>query len=175
MNAPGTEIRDVRTPGPLASALSRGAVFFGLWLLLTNAAAADLAPGLVTAVAASWTSLRLMPAEQGDLRLVSLVKFLLHFLRQSIVAGTEVALLALRPRLLLRAGYMIYRPQLPPGTKRNVFCAIASLMPGTLPCGSADGNGLAIHCLDVTQPVIKQLSAEETLCIQTLGEVQRDG
>jgi hypothetical protein len=105
MNAPGTEIRDVRTPGPLASALSRGAVFFGLWLLLTNAAAADLAPGLVTAIAASWTSLRLMPAEQGDLRLVSLVKFLSHFLCRSIVAGTEVALLALHPRLPLRGLY----------------------------------------------------------------------
>ena len=175
MNAPGTEVRDVRTPGPLASALSRGAVFFGLWLLLTNAASADLAPGLVTAVAASWISLRLMPAEQGGLRLISLVKFLLHFLRQSIVAGTEVALLALHPRLPLRAGYIIYQPQLRPGTRRNVFCAVTSLMPGTLPCGSADGNGLAIHCLDVTQSVIEQLSAEEALCIQTFGEVQRDG
>ena len=175
MNAPGTEVRNVRTPGPLASALSRGAMFFGLWLLLTNAASADLAPGLVSAVAASWISLRLMPAERGGLRLVSFVKFLLHFLRQSIVAGTEVALLALHPRLPLRAGYIIYQPQLPPGTRRNVFCAITSLMPGTLPCGSADGNELAIHCLDVTQPVIEQLSAEEALCIQALGEVQRDG
>jgi multicomponent Na+:H+ antiporter subunit E len=116
-----------------------------------------------------------MPAEQGDLRLVSLVKFLSHFLCRSIVAGTEVALLALHPRLPLRAGYIIYRPQLPPGTRRNMFCAITSLMPGTLPCGSADGNGLAIHCLDVTQSVIEQLSAEEALCIQTLGKVQRDG
>jgi multicomponent Na+:H+ antiporter subunit E len=175
VNAPGTEVRDVGTPRPLASALSRAAVFLGLWLFLTNAASADLAPGLVTAVAASWISLRLMPAEQGGLRLISLVKFLLHFLRQSIVAGTEVALLALHPRLPLRAGYIIYQPQLRPGTRRNVFCAVTSLMPGTLPCGSADGNGLAIHCLDVTQSVIEQLSAEEALCIQTFGEVQRDG
>jgi multicomponent Na+:H+ antiporter subunit E len=175
MNAPGTEVRTVRTPGPLVSALSRGAIFFGLWLLLTNAASADLVPGLLSAVAASWISLRLMPAERGDLRLVSLVKFLLHFLRQSIVAGTEVALLALHPRLPLRAGYIIYQPRLPPGTRRNVFCAITSLMPGTLPCGSAVSNELAIHCLDVTQPVIEQLSAEEALCIEALGEVQWDG
>ena len=175
VNAPGTEPQGVRTPGLVASALSRAVVFFGLWLLLTNAAAADLVPGLATAVAASWISLQLMPAERGGLRLVSLVKFLLHFLRQSIVAGTEVALLALHPRLPLRPGYIIYRPQLPPGTRRNVFCAITSLMPGTLPCGSADGGGLAIHCLDVTQPVIAQLSAEEALCIQTLREVHADG
>jgi multicomponent Na+:H+ antiporter subunit E len=157
------------------SALSRGAVFFALWLALTNAAPADLVPGLLTAIAASWVSLRLMPAEPGGLRPVSFVKFLLHFLRQSIVAGTEVALLALHPRLPLRAGFVIYQPRLPQGTRRNVFCAITSLMPGTLPCGSADDNGLTIHCLDVTRPVLEQLAAEETLCIQTLGEGPRVG
>jgi multicomponent Na+:H+ antiporter subunit E len=175
VSAPGAEVRNVSAPSTLASALSRAVAFFGLWLLLTSAAPADLAAGLLAAVAASWVSLRLMPAEQGGLRPVSFVKFLLHFLRQSIVAGTEVALLALNPRLPLRAGFVIYQPHLPPGTRRNVFCAITSLMPGTLPCGSADDNGLTIHCLDVTQPVLGQLSAEETLCIQTLGEGPRDG
>lgn len=175
MNAPGTEVRDVRAPRAVAAALSRGAVFFGLWLVLTNAAAADLVPGLLTAVAASWVSLRLMPAPQATLHAVSMAKFLLHFLHQSIVAGTEVALRALHPRLPLHQGFVIYQPRLPPGTRRNVFCAITSLMPGTLPCGSADGNGLTIHCLDVTQPVIEQLSAEEALCIRTLGGVDPDG
>lgn len=175
MDAPGMEVRDVRAPRTLANALSRGVVFFSLWLVLTSASAADLVPGLLAAVAASWVSLRLMPAQQGTLHAVSLVKFLLHFLRQSIVAGTEVALLALHPRLPLRPGYVIYQPRLPPGRRRSVFCAITSLMPGTLPCGSDDGNGLTIHCLDATQPVIQQLSAEEALCIQAFGEVQRDG
>ena len=175
MSAPGAEVRNVSAPSTLASALSRAVTFFCLWLLLTSAAPADLVAGLLAAVAASWVSLRLMPAEQGGLRPVSFVKFLLHFLRQSIGAGTEVALLALHPRLSLRAGFVIYQPHLPPGTRRNVFCAITSLMPGTLPCGSADDNGLTIHCLDVTQPVLEQLSAEERLCIQTLGEGPRDG
>jgi multicomponent Na+:H+ antiporter subunit E len=175
MNAPGTEVEDVRAPRTPANALFRGAVFFALWLVLTNATAADLVPGLLAAVAASWASLRLMPARQTTLRPVSLVKFLLHFLNQSIVAGTEVALRALHPRLPLRPGFVVYQTRLPPGTRRNVFCAITSLMPGTLPCGSAGDNGLAVHCLDMTQPVIEQLSAEEALCIRTLGEVRPDG
>ena len=50
-----------------------------------------------------------------------------------------------------------------------------SLMPGTLPCGPAEGNGLTIHCLDVTQPVVEQLAAEEALCMQTLGGAPRNG
>ena len=99
----------------------------------------------------------------------------MHFLRQSIAAGTDVALRALDPRLPIRPGFVVYQARLPPGTKRNAFCAIMSLLPGTLPCGAAEGNGLAIHCLDVTQPVTEQLAAEEALCMQILEGAQHNG
>jgi multicomponent Na+:H+ antiporter subunit E len=165
----------VKGPGGTpAGAISRAAGFFGFWLVLTDADSADLAAGAVAAVAATWASLRLMPAEQWNLRPIRLAEFVLHFLRQSIAAGTDVALRALDPRLPLRPGFVIYQARLPPGTKRNAFCAIMSLLPGTLPCGPTEGNGLAIHCLDVTQPVVEQLAAEETLCMQTLGGAQHN-
>jgi multicomponent Na+:H+ antiporter subunit E len=156
----------------LWSAISRAAGFFGFWLALTDADSADLVVGLVAAVAATWVSLRLMPAQQWSLRPIKLAGLVLHFLRQSIGAGTDVALRALDPRLPLRPGFVIYQAHLPAGTRSNAFCAIMSLLPGTLPCGPADGDGLAIHCLDVTQPVVEQLAAEETLYIQTLGAPQ---
>jgi multicomponent Na+:H+ antiporter subunit E len=175
VNDSAVKARGNKVPRAFASAVSRAAMFFGFWIALTGANPDDLVTGLVAAVAASWASLRLLPAEQWGLRPISFVKFLLHFLHQSIGAGTDVALRALDPRLPLEPGFVTYRPRLPPGTKRNTFCAITSLMPGTLPCGPADGNGLAIHCLDLTQPVVEQLSAEETLCIQTLGEAQPNG
>ena len=159
----------------LGSTISRAAGFFGFWLVLTGADVGDLAAGLVAAVAATWASLRLMPAEQWTLNPIKLARFTLHFLRQSIVAGTDVALRALAPRLSLRPGLVVYQARLPPGTKRNGFCAIMSLLPGTLPCGAAEGNGLTIHCLDVTQPVVEQLAAEEALYIQTLGGAQSNG
>jgi multicomponent Na+:H+ antiporter subunit E len=162
-------------PGTLGSAVSRGAGFFCFWLVLTGADAGDLAAGLVAAVVATWASLRLMPAQQWNLRPIKLAGFFLHFLRQSIAAGVDVAQRALDPRLSLRPGFVVYQANLPPGTKRNAFCAIMSLLPGTLPCGPAEGNGLIIHCLDVTQPVVEQLAAEEALCMQTLGGAQRNG
>ncbi|SHL01835.1 multisubunit sodium/proton antiporter, MrpE subunit [Bradyrhizobium lablabi] len=165
----------VKNPGgALAGAISRAAVFFGFWLVLTDADSADLAAGSVAAVAATWASLRLMPAKQWKLRPIKLAELVLHFLRQSIGAGIDVAWRALDPRLPLRPGFVIYQTHLPPGTRRNTFCAIVSLLPGTLPCGSAEGDGLSIHCLDITQPVVEQLAAEETLCTQTLGGVQRN-
>jgi multicomponent Na+:H+ antiporter subunit E len=161
--------------GTLGSAISRAAGFFGFWLVLTGGDAADLAAGSIAAIAATWVSLRLMPPQQWSLRPIKLAGLVLHFLRQSIVAGTDVALRALDPRLRLRPGFVVYQAHLPPGTKRDAFCAIMSLLPGTLPCGPAEGNGLTIHCLDVTQPVVEQLAAEEALCMQALGGAQRNG
>src|SRR6476661_4998364 len=165
----------VNGPSALGSAVSRAAGFFGFWLVLTGADAGDLAAGLFAAVAATWASLRLMPAQPWHLHPIKLAGYVLHFLRQSITAGIDVAWRALAPQLRLRPGFVIYPAQLPPGTTREAFCAIMSLMPGTLPCGVAEGNGLTIHCLDVTQPVAGQLAAEEALCMRTLGGAPRDG
>ena len=81
----------VNSSGTLGSTISRAAGFFGFWLVLTGAGAGDLAAGLVAAVLATWASLRLMPAQQWSLRPVKLAGFVLHFLRQSIAAGIDVA------------------------------------------------------------------------------------
>jgi multicomponent Na+:H+ antiporter subunit E len=170
----GSRAEPVNGAGTLGSAISRAAGFFGFWLVLTGADAADLAAGSIATVTATWASLRLMPAQQWRLRPIRLGGLVLHFLRQSIAAGTDVAWRALDPRLPLRPGFVVYQARLPPGTKRDAFCAIMSLLPGTLPCGPAEGNGLTIHCLDVTQPVAEQLAAEEALCMQTLGRAQRN-
>ncbi len=162
--------------GPnVGSWISRAAGFFAFWLALTGGDLSDLAAGVVAAIAATWASLRLMPAEQWGLRPIRIARYLLHFLHQSIAAGTDVALRALDPRLPLRPGFVVYHAHLPPGTKRNAFCAIMSLLPGTLPCGAAEDQGLAIHCLDVTEPVIEQLSREETLCVQAFGGTGHNG
>ena len=179
MNSSGQGSRRAQPPArgssKLGSVIFRATVFFGFWLVLTDADSADLAAGSAAAIAATWVSLRLMPVEDWNLHPIKLAKFVFHFLRQSIVAGTDVAFRALDPRLPLRHGFVVYRAHLPPGAKRNAFCAIISLLPGTLPCGLAEGNDLTIHCLDVTQPVVEQLAAEEALYMQTTEEAQHDG
>src|ERR1700754_4819270 len=159
----------------LPAAIFRATGFFGLWLALAGADPTDLAAGAVAAVTATWASLRLMPAQRWRLRPIRIVRYSSHFLRQSIVAGTDVALRALDPRLPIRPGFVVYQTDLAPGTKRNAFSTIMSLLPGTPRGGPAEGDGLAIHCLDVTEPVVKQLSSEEALCVQTFGETGRHG
>lgn len=154
---------------PVPAASLRGAVLFGFWLVLTDAQAADLPAGVVAAVVATWASLRLMPPQQWSVRPAKLAGLVLRFMCQSIIAGIDVARRALDPRRPLRPGFVIYHPLLSPGTKCETFCAMTSLMPGTLPSGDSEHGGLAVHCLDVTQPVVEQIAAEEALFVQALG------
>jgi multicomponent Na+:H+ antiporter subunit E len=154
------------------SAILRTVAFFGFWLVLTDAAAADLAAGIAAAIAAAWASLRLMPPQSWDMRPLRVVGLVLRFFCQTAIAGIDVAWRALDPRLPLRPGIVTYHPLLPPGVKRNTFLTIMSLMPGTLPSGATDDGGIAIHCLDVAQPVAEQLATEEALFVRALGGMQ---
>ena len=105
-------------------------------------------------VAAPW------PVAVSPLALAAAV---LRTLGQSVVAGIDIALRALDPRLPLRPGFVVYPARLPPGPARNVFCVLASLAPGTLPAGMDADGAIIVHCLDSGQPVAAQLAAEEQL------------
>jgi multicomponent Na+:H+ antiporter subunit E len=103
------------------------------------------------------------------LRLASLAALALSFMRQSVVSGMDVARRALHPRLQLRPGFVVYLLHLPPGGAQSAFCALSSLLPGTLPTGTDENGALLIHCRDVDQPVGADLAAEESLFIRALG------
>src|SRR5262245_23086998 len=161
-------------PGKLArAALVRGSCFLAFWMVLIGAGAGHVAVGLVTAAAATVASMRLLPPGAIHLRLVALPALALGFAWQSVVAGWDVARRALDPRLPVRPGFTTYPVGFPPGPTRNVFTALTSLLPGTVPAGEHDG-ALLYHCLDVTQPVASQLAAEEAVLSRVLGESVRD-
>jgi multicomponent Na+:H+ antiporter subunit E len=153
----------------------RATALFGFWLILSGADPAGLAVGAMASLLATWASLRLLPAGTWRPRPASLVRLALRFLRQSTIAGVDVAWRALDPRLPLRPGFVIFPVRLPAGTARNVFCTLTSLLPGTVPAGSDDSGSLVIHCLDVRQPVLADLTAEEALLIRALGGAPADG
>jgi multicomponent Na+:H+ antiporter subunit E len=148
--------------------------FLGFWLILFGLGPANLVVAALAAFAATWVSLRLLPPGEFRLHPVPLTELVLRFLYKSIVAGIDVARRALDPRLPLFPGFIVYHTHLPPGATRNAFCAETSLLPGTLPCGSDEKGGLAIHCLDVAQSVVEQLAAEEALFVRALGGTHSD-
>lgn len=158
----------------MRSWLARTAAFLGFWLILSGVSLPDLLVGALAAVAATWVSLLLFPPGQWRLHFAALAKLAFRFPYQSIVAGIDVAWRALDPRLPLRPGFVVYHPHLPPGSTRNAFCTMTSMMPGTLPCGPDEKDELVIHCLDVTRPVVEQLDIEEALLIRALGGTRGD-
>jgi multicomponent Na+:H+ antiporter subunit E len=98
-----------------------------------------------------------------------------RLLRQSVVAGADVARRALDPKLPLRPGFVIYPVQLAPGAARNTFCTLSSLLPGTLPSGSDERDALLIHCLDTGEPIAAQLRDEEALLVRAVGGARDHG
>ena len=151
------------------AAAARAALFLAVWLMISGWAPADLPVGLAAVAGATWTSLRLLPSGRSGVRIVSLASLVASFLRQSLVSGTDVAWRALNPKLQLRPGFVACPLRLPPGGERSAFCALSSLMPGTLPTGTDQHGALLVHCLDVGQPVAANLAAEERLFIRAVG------
>jgi multicomponent Na+:H+ antiporter subunit E len=152
-------------PRRVRVAAVRATLFLGFWLMISGRNLSDLPVGLAAVGAATWTSLRLLPAGGSRPRPVLLAALALRFVRQSVVSGTEVAWRALNPKLQLHPGFVAYPLRLPSGGARSAFCALSSLLPGTLPTGTDENGALLVHCLDAGQPVAANLAEEERLCL----------
>ena len=162
-------------PTRLSATLIRGTAFFLLWLVLMQSAKpADLVMGLLTAIGATWLSLRLLEPASGSLRFASLFALFPHFLWVSILAGIDVARRAFDPRMPLQCGFVNCPLGFSPGLARNTFATLTSLIPGSVAVGETD-QMLIYHCLDTAQPVLEQLWTEERLLAKALLAGRRHG
>jgi multicomponent Na+:H+ antiporter subunit E len=152
-----------------SAGLRRLALCLVLWVALIGSAPQDLIAGLPAAVAAAWVSLLLMPPTASGVAWGALMRFVLTVPWRSLVAGIDVAVRALDPRMPLRCGNVAFATRLPPGAARDMFAAAMSLQPGTLPIGTAPDGRMLVHCLDTGQPVAAQLAAEETRFLRILA------
>jgi len=150
-----------------SSAASRAAWFSGLWLVLAGANIGDMPAAAAAVIAATWTSLRVLEPSASGRSLRGIIRLVWFFLFHSVAAGADVARRALDPRLPLRPGFVAYPTCLPCGRRRNVFTTITSLLPGTVPTGERDGH-IFYHCLDVGQPILTELAAEEAALVRAL-------
>jgi len=160
---------DMASDSGLRVGLMRGAGFLIFWIIIAGLEPVDLAVGVIAAAIATVVSLKLLPVRQTRMAPLAMARLIARFLRQSVVAGFDVAGRALNPRLPLRPGFILYRPRLAAGPMRDAFCTMTSLLPGTLPAGSDADGVLMVHCLDVDAPVAEQLALEETLFTQAFG------
>lgn len=162
-------------PAPTIIAIGRGIGYFLLWLLLMpSAKPGDLLFGALAAVAATLLSLRLFAPLHGRLHVLGMLALLPHFIWQSILGGIDVARRAFDPALPLQPGFVACPLDFPEGLARNTFAVFTSLMPGTVPCGEENGV-LIYHCIDIRQPVVKQLWAEEKLLARAITAGRKYG
>jgi len=157
----------IKEPTPLSSrsalptALARGALFFGLWLVLTGAEPLGLPFGLLAAFCATHASMRLLPPGPGRIVLRALPGLALTVLRQSFSAGWDVALRAFARPPRLAPGVIEVPLAIPPGPSRDAFRALASLAPGSLPLEDLPDGRLRLHALDLAMPLEKDIAETE--------------
>ena len=163
-------VRLVRRGRGMSSGLGRGFGYLVLWVVLMGAAPGNLAVGSrrrgagelgePPAVAARRAAHPLGAAARGEACASSGCR--------CAPASTSPAAPSIRP-CRSSLGFIRYRVGFPPGPARNVFTALTSLLPGTVPVGEQDG-AIVYHCLDVDQPVADELAAEEADLRPVLGE-----
>ncbi len=117
--------------------LVRGVAYFLVWMIMAGGRDADVLPGLAAAALATWISLVLLPLDPAfaQVRPLAVLRLAIRFVWGSVVAGLDIARRAFSPSLPLKPGYVTYPVALPPGTSRNLFTSVTSLMPGTLSFG----------------------------------------
>ena len=136
----------------------RFAIGYAVWLVLNGWSTLDAVVGIPAAALAAWASLVLLPSSGRRLKPLRLARFALQFLWQSVAAGVDVAWRVVQPNMPLRPGFVKVTPRIPVGVGRLWFCGLASLQPGSLPCGVDEDGNLLFHCLDTRDDVVGALS-----------------
>jgi multicomponent Na+:H+ antiporter subunit E len=151
--------------------LTRALAFLLLWLAVAGRKPSDLPVGVAVAAAAAWASIGLGPPSGARPNLRAAIVFFLDFLRLSLRSGLDVARRALLATPDLRPGMVEVRLSLRPGFSRDVFCMIASLLPGTLLTGfdPDDDHKVFVHGLDIGQPIATELADEEASFMRMIG------
>lgn len=158
----------------LSALLVRALGLLLLWIVMIGPASQNFPLGVVASAAGVWASTLLWPPG-GQISWTGLVRFLLRFLPQSVVAGLDVARRAFAQVPDLHPGVAKCRSTIPDGLARDSACAVMSLQPGKLPVAVDPDGMLHIHCLDLREAVAAQVAADEVAFRRMLKPERGDG
>lgn len=158
-----------------AGSAGRFLAFLALWCILMGLDPKDLVVGLFASACGTLAAAALLPGSARWPSVRGLMRFAAAFLRQSLLAGIDVAKRAFSPRLPLAPGFVAFRPSLPAGLYRDAFVSLSAMMPGTLPVGSDGRDGVVVHCLDEHQPVLPEMAKDEARLRAVFSGERRHG
>jgi multicomponent Na+:H+ antiporter subunit E len=135
------------TARTLPSLLIRAALLCGTWWVLSGGRTDSWGVGAASVLLALFLSLWLTPPSRQGFSVLGLLGFARFFLVQSVKGGSQVAMIALRPRLDLQPDMLDLPIRLPEGAAQVLLICTLGLLPGTLVM-EARGNSLRLHVLD---------------------------
>ena len=139
-----------------------------LWTALNGADLASWTIGVPAIAAAAWLGEALAPPRRARWRWSYVPAFFAWFVRQSLAGGVDVARLAWRRPGRLDPATFAYDTRLPEGAPRLLFCAVVSLLPGTL-VYALEGDRVHVHALARAQDLGEQLRALEERIARLAG------
>lgn len=131
--------------------LLRAASFALAWWAFTESQFQDWYVGVVVILAATWSSLAILPLTYGSWSWRGVARFTPYFLMVSLQGGWDVAKRALDPRMPLDTEIKPYRLRLCGELPRVFMAWTISLMPGTASI-RLEGHDLRVHVLDGKLP-----------------------
>ncbi len=151
-------------------------VWTGLWGSVT---AANVLGGLVLAVVLVRLLPLALPTSSGQVRPAALLRFAGRFVVDLVVSTWQVAVLVLRPRLVLRQGIVAVQV---PGASDALLTVLGnaiSLTPGTLTVDVDRGSStLFVHAIDVpagadgVEQVRRSLQEQAAAAVRAMGPAQ---
>lgn len=121
---------------------------FGLlWWVLSEGSLSDPLLPLLFTLAATVTSLLLLPAGGLRWRPLGVLRFVPYFLKQSVLGGIDVTRRAMSPALPLKPGFVEVPLRLKHDEARVLFVWVISLLPGTA-SAQLKKDALTVHVLD---------------------------
>jgi len=153
---PVTYLSVISTPGLLI----RISLYALLWVVLTGGRMESWLLGVPTVLIAAWISNKARRFSRGRISISGGARFMVFFLKASLISGFDVVRRAIQPRLLLHPDLIDYRLSLSTESARIFMADVVSLLPGTL---SADltATKLTVHVLDRNMPIHADLRALE--------------
>lgn len=168
MGAPGPARRSFPAGSSLRSGALRFATLALLWTALTEGDLGTAWLGFLAILAATLSSLVLLPPSGAHWSVAGAARFAGFFFRRSLAGGVDVALRALRPALDLNPALVEYEMRLPAGGARVVLANTVSLLPGTL-SAEVRGGRLLVHTLDAAPGLREELRRAEQAVSGLLG------
>jgi multicomponent Na+:H+ antiporter subunit E len=145
----------------MTTPLARGSLLLGLWLMLAGTNPLGLPFGVAAAGLAAWASCALMPPARALPNPLAAAALLARLVRESALAGWDIALRALAREPRLAPGIVAVPLATPPGPARDSIRLLASLAPGALPLEPGEDGSVLLHVLDTAMPCAANLAATE--------------